>query len=95
MNLRCGSVLLQKRSTNISFGREAERKRWKRDSSDSEEKKRAIASLSVAWATRTVAVVPSRKISRPDSGESWEGIGKYRGRNEATALTMLYGDYFK
>ena len=95
VNLKCGAALLQKDSINFSFGCETEKKRWKRDSSDSEAKNRSIASLSVAWATRTIAVVPSRKMSRPDSGESWEGTGRYRGRTEATALTRLCDDYFQ
>ena len=57
-----------------------------RECSDNVLKKSAIDWRSREHAKRTVAVVPSRNINRPDSALSWYGIGKYRGRMTATTL---------
>jgi hypothetical protein len=70
-----GSPASQKEPTNLSSGSACEKNRCCRDSFDSEAKNWAIAASSLDWATRIEAVVPLRKINRPDSGASWVGIG--------------------
>lgn len=70
-----GSLASQKELMSLSFGTASEKKRRRRDSVDSEAKNWAIGNSSPGCATRIAAVVPSRKINRPDSGDSWVGIG--------------------
>ena len=65
----------QKELMNLSFGIASEKNRRRRDSFDSEAKNWATANSSLGCATRIGAVVPSRKINRPDSGASCVGTG--------------------
>jgi hypothetical protein len=53
-----------------SPGLVSEKNRLRRDSGESRLKKAISASVSAGWATRMVAVVPSRRIRRPCSAES-------------------------
>ena len=62
------------RSSSVS-GPVLEKKRHRLDSGDKRSKKSFNASASWGRAMRTVAVVPSRRMRRPNSGESWYGSG--------------------
>jgi hypothetical protein len=57
------------------FGDGVRKKTRRPDSFDGAAKKFAIASWSAGFANRIDAVVPSRKINRPDCGASWVGTG--------------------
>lgn len=61
----------QNESMNSSPGNARLKKRSNRDSLERDSKKAASAPLSSGRATPIDAVVPSRKIRRPDSGASW------------------------
>lgn len=65
----------QKASIKSSLGRAVPKKRWRFDSGESAEKNFFKPALSFGWLIRISAVVPSRRISRPDSGASCEGRG--------------------
>src|SRR5687767_11045926 len=73
----CGSEESHNDRTKSAAGSETVKKRCARDSGESRWKKSAIAGASSTVATRIVAVDPSRRISRPNSAESWYGAGMY------------------
>ena len=65
-----GSESSQNPAISSAGGSANEPKRRRRDSGESPSKKARTWGRLFDWAMRTCAVLPSRKISRPDSGAS-------------------------
>ena len=71
LNAARGFEELQNDSINLVPGVEWPKNRWIFDWSERESKNAVKASLSSGRVFLTVAVEPSRRIKRPESGASW------------------------